>query len=143
AYPTGARLALHETASAPFPWRQREFFHDRLSRVGKCEVTITRIEINTAEANPNGIHSIEFGGGGRSHYICEARRASHAQDSSQAGFSKWPVQSQLTSRPNEEAPQIEVMNTGSKRGLHHVQIEMMLSAVDDNGLVAKHGGQTR
>src|SRR4029079_18176186 len=85
-FPTGARFGLHEMASTPFPWRQREFFHNRLSRIRECEITIARVEINAAEANPNRIHSIQFGRGGRSHHIRETRRASHAQDGSETGF---------------------------------------------------------
>src|SRR5262249_43924307 len=86
ALPSRSRFGLNESAAAPLPRRQREFFNDGLSGIRKNKIAIASIEVNAAHANSNRIDSIEPGSSHSGHYIREAWRTPHPQDCNQSGF---------------------------------------------------------
>ena len=141
AFPTRPWLHLNESPAAPFPGRQCQFFDNRLCGVRKHKIASTLSEVDSTNANADGIDSFQFCRRSGSHHIRQAGRAAHSDHRRYPCFRKTPPEPQLAARPDKQSSEIKICDSRLERGSHHIEIELVTSAVDDNRISAKNCGK--
>src|SRR5579871_118506 len=137
ALPARARFHLSKFAVFKNPWFQREFLDDRLRRVWKREIGRPGIKVLRANTNPYRVDATQLVNAGPRHNVGNSRRTSHTEDCCQSGALKLVVEPQLLPCPMEQTAEVKVMCLRGERCPHHVQIEVVLHAIDHHRLPAQ------